>query len=206
MPKLSLPIILILGTLIAIKLPNAYLYSTLFFVLTILFHFGRKDISFLKKTFVKNWWIIVLLENAFIYLFLLTASINYKYEKLGISLLLVLFAISFISPKSKPLFSIKWNVVPNYLFEWKSFLRKNSIISIIAVLLLAGSGYDKALMIFCGIFVLDYVSNVYENNESKEMLEMYFRKYDFNFKIRKNLLFYNLLLLPTYIYSYIFLC
>ena len=200
MPKLSFPIILFLGIIMVVKLPIFYLYPTLFLFLTIFFHFNRKDIKFLKKTFVKYWWTVVILENTIIYLFFLTANINYKFEVFGFSFLFLLFAISFINPNIKPKLSPKWNFIPNYLFEWKSFLRKNPIISIITFLLLLGSGYDKAMMIFFGILILDYYSTIFENNENKEMLEMYFKKYNFDFKIRKNLIFYNLLLLPTYLF------
>jgi hypothetical protein len=43
--------------------------------------------------------------------------------------------------------------------------------------MILASSYHPATLIVVGAFALDYVSHVYEPNENKEMLEMYFRKY-----------------------------
>lgn len=199
MPKLSLPLILVLGGLMVVKLPENYYYPILFSVLTAFFHFNRKDVPFLKKVFVRNWRLIIFLENSLIYLIFLLININYNFEKIGIVGIVSISLLSFLFLKSKPNISLKWNFIPNYLFEWKSFLRKYSWFSIIAVAVSTISGYQTATLIFCGVFLLDFLSTIFENNESKEMLEMYFKKFDFNFKIRKNVTFFNLLLLPTYL-------
>ncbi|MEC5394286.1 hypothetical protein [Bergeyella sp. RCAD1439] len=198
MPKLSFPIILILGGLTIVKLPENDYYPMLFSALTAFFHFNRKDVPFLKKIFVRNWRLILFLENVLLYSFFLLINVNYEFEKIGIIGIIAISFLSFLFLKSKPDISLKWNFVPNHLFEWKSFLRKYSWLSIIVFAISIISGYQTATLIFCGIFLLDF-SAVFGTNESKEMLEMYFKKFDFNFKIRKNLIFLNLLLLPSYL-------
>ena len=198
-PKISLPILLVLGALIAVKLPSNYYYPSLFFALTLTFHINRKDISFLKKVFVKNWRLIIYIESAIIYAIFLLGNINYKIEKIGISLFFTIILFSFFYPKEKPNFSLKWNFIPDSLFEWRSFLRKNTWFAIIGYVIIILSAYQTALLIFVGIFILDYFSNIYEHNESKEMLEMYFKKHSFEEKLKTNLYFFNILLLPTYL-------
>lgn len=92
-----------------------------------------------------------------------------------------------------------WNKIPNDLFEWKSYLRKNTIAFPIVYFLLIISSYHPASLVLCGIFLLEYVALVFNDIENKEMLEMYFKINSLGDKIRKNVQFYNLLLLPVYI-------
>jgi hypothetical protein len=66
-PKISLPILLVLGALVAVKLPSNYYYPAIFFALTLTFHINRKDIPFLKKVFVKIF--LKSLVNLFIQVF-----------------------------------------------------------------------------------------------------------------------------------------
>lgn len=127
------------------------------------------------------------------------ANINYKTEKFGILMFLALIALSFLEPKPKPLPTFQWNFISNHLFEWKSYLRKNTWVFIFTYLIILLSAYNQASLILCGIFLLDYLSHVYENNENKEMLEVYFKKISFKEKIQKNVVFFNALLLPVYI-------
>ena len=198
-PKISLPILLVLGALIAVKLPSNYYYPAIFFALTLTFHINRKDIPFLKKVFVKNWRLIIYIESAIIYVLFILGNINYKIDKLGISLFFAIILFSFFYPKAKPNLSLKWNFIPDSLFEFRSFLRKNTWFAIIGYVIIVLSAYQTALLIFVGIFILDYFSNIYEHNENKEMLEIYFKKHSFEQKLKSNLNFFNLLLLPTYV-------
>ncbi len=88
--KVSSPILLILGLLISVKLPAAHYYPLVFFAMSVIFHFNRKDIPFLKKVFVRSWRMIFYLESALIYGFFLVSNIHYKMERLGWSIFLVL--------------------------------------------------------------------------------------------------------------------
>jgi hypothetical protein len=204
-PKISLPILLVLGALVAVKLPSNYYYPAIFFALTLTFHINRKDIPFIKKVFVKNWRLIIYIESAIIYVLFILGNINYKIDKLGISLFFAIILFSFFYPKAKPNLSLKWNFIPDSLFEFRSFLRKNTWFAIIGYVIIVLSAYQTALLIFVGIFILDYFSNIYEHNESKEMLEMYFKKHSFEEKLKTNLYFFNILLLPTYLGFLIFI-
>lgn len=197
-PRISIPALIVFGVLIAVKLPADYYYPIIFFILTFLFHCERKDIPFLKKVFAQTWRWVIVLEAAIIYSILLIGNIHYKVEKIGFGLYILILLLAFVSPRMRPVVTIKWNIIPDDLFEWKSFLRKNSWMAIPGCILVLFSSYHPAALIIVGTVILDYISHIYEPNENKEMLEMYFRKYTIQKKIRKNSLFFNILLLPTY--------
>jgi hypothetical protein len=203
-PRASVPVLIILGVLIIMKLPESYYYPFLFFILTLLFHYERKDIPFLKKVFVKSWRLIIVLEAAIIYGILLCGNIHYQLEKTALLSLPMLLLLAFVTPRSKPWLALQWNFIPDDLFEWKSFLRKNTWLATLGLILIWGSSYHPIVLILTGTFVLDYISHIYEPNENKEMLEMYFKKYTLKEKLRRNSLFFNTLLLPTYCLFLIF--
>lgn len=198
-PKVSIPAFLVFGALIFIKLPEPVLYPILYFSIVLVFHINRKDIPFLKKIFIHRWRLIIFLESAAVYTIFVMTNINYRIEKFGVMIFAALLVFCFIQPKSKLFPTLNWNFISNDLFEWKSYLRKNTWIFILTYMILILSAYHRATLILCGIFLLDYISHVYENNESKEMLEVYFKKISFKDKIYKNTVFFNLVLLPTYI-------
>ncbi len=182
-----------------LKLPDNRLYPLLFFLIAMSFHFRRKDIPFLKKAFIKNWRLIIFLESAFIYLFLLLGNIHYKSDILGLAGLLLVTGFPFFYPKAKINVTSKWDFIPNELFEWKCLLRKNTVTAILAYIIIIASSYHISTLIFCGLFVLDLFPRLYSDNENKEMLEMYFRKYTLEDRIRKNMKLFNLVFLPVYI-------
>lgn len=182
-----------------VEFPKTYLYPLLYFSLALVFHINRKDIPFLRKIFVNNWRLIIFFESAMIYSIFLLTNINYKIEKFGLMMLGALILLCFLEPKSKPFPTLQWNFISNDLFEWKSYLRKNTWMFIFTYMIIIASAYYPASLILGGIFLLDYLSHVYENNENKEMLEVYFKKISFKDKIYKNLIFFNSLLLPTHI-------
>jgi hypothetical protein len=203
-PKVSLPVILVFGALMIVKFPQTVFYPLLYFSMVLVFHINRIDIPFLKKTFISNWRLIIFLESAFIYMLFLIANINYKIEKFGLLAFVAIILLCFLQPKSKPFPTLQWNFISNDLFEWKSYMRKNTWMFILTYIIVVASAYHQASLILCGIFLLDYLSHVYENNENKEMLEVYFKKMNFKDKIYKNVVFFNALLSPTYIGFLIF--
>ncbi|KPE49218.1 hypothetical protein [Chryseobacterium indologenes] len=197
-PRASLPALLIFGLLIVVKLPKDYYYPVLFFLFLLLFHLERKDIPFLKKVFVKSWQWVITLEAVCIYSVLLSGNINYTIEEAGVTGYLMIVLLAAVPPKTKPWLSLKWDFIPNDLFEWRSFLRKNTWMFLIGYIAVVLSSYQPLLLILAGTFVLDLISHIYEPHESKEMLEMYFKKYSLKQKLRRNSLFFNFLLLPVY--------
>ncbi|MDF2833936.1 MAG: hypothetical protein K0Q82_3042 [Chryseobacterium indoltheticum] len=198
-PKVSLPIFLVFGALMIVKLPQTIFYPLLYFSILLVFHINRKDIPFLKKIFIGNWRLLIFLESAFIYTLFIMANINYKIEKFGLLMFLAIVLLCFLQPKSKPFPTLQWNFISNNLFELKSYIRKNTWMFILTYIILIASAYHRVSLILCGIFLLDYLSHVYENNENKEMLEVYFKKISLKEKIHKNVFFFNALLLPTYL-------
>ncbi|WP_223599023.1 hypothetical protein [Chryseobacterium sp. GVT01B] len=197
-PRAGIPVLIILGVLIAIKIPEDYYYPPLFFILVLLFHYERKDIPFLKKVFVRSWRWIIVLEAVFIYSILLCGNIHYTFEKTALLSLPMFVLLAFITPRSQPWMTFQWNFIPDDLFEWKSFLRKNTLLAVLGFAILWCSAYHPVTLVFVGAFALDYISHLYEPNENKEMLEMYFKKYTLREKLRRNSLLFNALLLPTY--------
>lgn len=197
-PKVSIPALLILIALFAAKLPENKYYPVIFFILIALFHSERKDVHFLKKAFVQSWRWIILLETAIMYTVLLFGNIHYKIEKTGMALYLLIIVLVFIPQRTKPWLTLSWHFIPNTLFEWKSFLRKNNWRAILGFIMVILSAYHPVTLIFAGVFVLDFISLVYQPHENKEMLEMYFKQYTLKEKIRKNTLFFNMLLVPVY--------
>ncbi|NML69040.1 hypothetical protein HHL23_04430 [Chryseobacterium sp. RP-3-3] len=196
--KVSITFLLVFGSLIAVKLPSEHYYPGLFFMAAFVFHCSRKDIPFLKKVFEKSWRAFIVLESAFIYTVFLLGNIHYKLEETGLALYIVIAAFAFFFPKTKLDPALKWNFIPTDLFEWKTFLRKNTWFSMMGYVMVLLSSYHPGSLIVAGIFLTDFVSDIYEPYESKEMFEMYFKKLSLKEKIRKNSLFFNALLLPVY--------
>ena len=130
-PRASIPALLIFIILIVMKLPESDYYPPLFFILTLLFHYERNDIPFLKKVFVASWRWVVGFEAASIYSVLLLGNIHYQFEKTGGVCFLLIALSGFLTPGAVTLPAWKWNFIPEDLFEWKSFLRKNSWMAVL---------------------------------------------------------------------------
>ncbi|MBL1222483.1 hypothetical protein JET18_16645 [Chryseobacterium sp. L7] len=201
--KLSVPFLLLFIVMIVVELPSDYYYPPMFFMAALVFHCGRKDVPFLKKVFEQNWRGVVVLESALIYSVLLFGNIHYKLEVTGWAFYIPITAFAFFFPKTNIDPALKWNFIPDHLFEWKSFLRKNTWFSVAGYVILLLSSYHPGSLIIAGVFVMDYISDVFEPYESKEMFEMYFKKSSLKEKIRKNSLLFNALLLPVYVLALI---
>ena len=107
---------------------NLNQFSFLFVFPIFLIHFRRKDINFLKKIFPNFWKLLILVEYSLIYLLFILSNIHYKISINSFFIYSIIILIIFIPPYPKSEYSfIKWNFIPNTIFEWKSFLReKNS--------------------------------------------------------------------------------
>ncbi|MDO5616441.1 MAG: hypothetical protein Q4G16_09635 [Cruoricaptor ignavus] len=198
-PRFSLPILLLLGGLVIVKLPENWAYPLAFFILILVFHFRRKDLDFLQKIFVKHWRLVIYFENAILFSIFLLANINYQLDVFGGLALVFLGCFSFILPKKNSNIICRWNFIPDSLFEWRSFLRQHTLGFIVIYIILLISTYYQASFILFGLLVSDYLFFIFNKNENKEMLKMYFSEIDFNLKIKKNLYFLNGLLLPAYV-------
>lgn len=177
---------------------NLNQFSFLFVFPIFLIHFRRKDINFLKKIFPNFWKLLILVEYSLIYLLFILSNIHYKISINSFFIYSIIILIIFIPPYPKSVYSfIKWNFIPNTIFEWKSFLREKTLIFIIYFIGLLFSAYHPFTLILMGIFYLDFISNIYKTNENKELLESFFRKHNFSEKLKNNILIFNLTLLPT---------
>lgn len=179
---------------------NLNQFPILFVLPILLVHFRRKDIAFLKKIVPDFWRILILTEYSLLYLLFILSNIHYKISIDSFYIYSIIVLIIFIPPYPESEYSfIKWNFIPNSVFEWKSFLREKTSIFIIYFIGLLFSAYHPFTLILMGIFYLDFASNIYKTNENKELLESFFKKHDFPEKLKFNLLIFNLTLLPTYI-------
>lgn len=197
--KIALPAIIVIGLMVAVKLPHSFLYPILFVLVPVSFHFGRKDIPFLKKIFDKSWPFIAFLESAVIYSVLVLINIHYKIDFYAIFGLFFLAVISFFEPRKRTEKVLQLKFISNNLFEWKSYFRQNLVLKIAFYLLLIASCYHTATLIFGALIFADIPAKVFLKNESKEILEKYFSKITFREKLLRNLRFFNLLLLPVYV-------
>lgn len=185
---------------LSIILVNINKFPFLFVLPILLIHFQRKDLFFLKKTFSHFSKILILIEYSFLYVLFIISNIHYSITINSIYIHTIILSIIFIPPlENKSFFLIKWHFIPNILFEWKSFLRKKTLIFFLYWVGLLFSAYHPFTLILMGIFYLDFISNIYKYNESKELLQSFFKQYHFSEKLKFNLLFFNLTLLPTFI-------
>lgn len=196
--KAGLSFFLFIIIIMIVKLPSDY-FSFLFLFPTLIFHLGRKDINFLKKVFYKKWRLIILIENFLICFFLTLININYRYNSSSIAYLLIVILFSFFIVNSKKKTIIEWKVLPYSLFEWKSYLRRNTLLTFLCYPFILASAYENSTLIIGGLFILDPISHLFKYNESKEMFEMYFTRISLKEKIKNNLLFFNIILTPLYV-------
>ncbi|WP_326983319.1 hypothetical protein VUJ46_01865 [Chryseobacterium sp. MYb264] len=203
-PKKSIPIVFILIAIIFVKLPYEVLYPILPLALAFVFHISRKDIPFIQKVFSKKWPLIIFIELLIIYSLCLLSNINYKVDLYGLIAAIGLIPLICWNPKVNFDIGLQWNFIPDYFFEWKSFVRQYSWLFIVGYLILLCSAYHTLSLFLGAVFLTDYLSHIYEHNENKEMLITFFRKNSFNQKLRKNAVLFNILLLPVYIGYLIF--
>ena len=197
--KLVISSFIFIMLIMAVKLPDNY-FPILFLFPVIIFHLGRKDIYFLKKTFHRSWRFTILLENLIIWAFLSAINIHYRYDVKSIACVFIILILSFfVKSIEKKKTLLKWNFLPYPLFEWRSYLRKNTILIILFYPLILTSAYESSTLIFGGLFILDPVSHVFKHNECKEMLDMYFSRISLKEKVKQNIIFFNIALTPLYI-------
>lgn len=202
-PRVGFSVVIIVLVFMAAKIPENY-FPFLALIVTVFVHFSRNDIRFLQKIFLKTWRLLVMLEALIIYVLLVSINIHYHWNQLSLGILLGIFSFVFLIPNSKPKIVFSWKTIPSKVFEWRSFFRKNSLLSIPLYILLVASAYHPASLIFCSLLYLDFFAAVYEKNESKEMLIKYFERTSFETKIKYHIRFFNLLLLPIYVLFIIF--
>ncbi|MBV7439885.1 hypothetical protein KRX57_00455 [Weeksellaceae bacterium TAE3-ERU29] len=195
-PKLAFSIYPILILLILISLSNIYL-NLLYLFIVLIFHFYRKDILFLKKVFGSYYHLVVIIENVLIFISLSSININYKYDVVSLAFIAGIILFSFFTRKSIPSFIYNFHFIPDYLFELKCYLRRNTISVFIFLPIFLITSYQKDFFIFSILIVMDWIRNTFKYNENKEMLGAYFSTYSLNYKIKKYILVLNIILLPN---------
>lgn len=181
-----------------VKLPNQNFYLILFLLLFLVIHSNRNDINFLKKIFNKTWYLIIYIEYLFLFSLSLILNKNYSIDYFFFISLIFLFGLIFI-PKYKSNFILKLNKIPYYLFEIKSYIRKHFIFCIVTYILFLFSTFHPFSFILMLIISLEYISNIYSEYESKELMQSYFEKFDINFKIKTANVFFNIIFIPIYL-------
>lgn len=180
-----------------VKLPNQNLYPLLFLLPIFMFHFQRKDILFLKKIFA-YWQLIVLLEYLFILVFVAVLCKNYVYHYNIIYALLGVFTLPFLKKKEANNI-ISLSFLSNNLYEIKSTIRKNIVVFIFQLFLFYLSSYHPFTLFLVLIISLEFLCNIYNDFENKELIQSYFSEKSIEYKVKSNLIFLNLLFFPLYI-------
>lgn len=189
-------VVIALIVMLYLKLPQQNYYPFFFITPLIIFHFQRKDIPFLKNI-KKSWKIILTIEYLSCLFIISVFSRNYQIEY---TLLAPIF-VCFILPNIRVMIAprvIKLSLLPNHLFEIKTAIRKTPILFIFQIILIYASSFHPFTLFFILLFSMEFFSNIYNEIESKELLQFYFLKYDLYYKISSHLLFYNIILLPAY--------
>lgn len=180
-----------------VKLPNPYLYPLLFLLPIFMFHFQRKDILFLKKIF-SYWQLIILLEYLFMLVLVAVLCKNYVLHYNIIYALLGVFTLPFLKKKeTNNILSLTF--LPNNFYEIKSTIRKNIVVSIFQLFLFYVSSYHPFTLFLVLIISLEFLSNIYNDFENKELTQSYFSEKSIKYKVKSNLIFLNLLFSPLYI-------
>ncbi|AZI55541.1 hypothetical protein EIB75_09895 [Epilithonimonas vandammei] len=180
-----------------VKLPNQDLYPLLFLLPIFMFHFQRKDILFLKKIFA-YWQLIILLEYLFILVLVAVLCKNYVYHYNIIYALLGVFTLPFLKKKETNNI-ISLSFLPNNFYEIKSTIRKNIVVFIFQLFLFYLSSYHPFTLFLVLIISLEFLSNIYNDFENKELIQSYFSEKSIEYKVKSNLIFLNLLFSPLYI-------
>ena len=180
-----------------VKLPNQDLYPLLFLLPIFMFHFQRKDILFLKKIFA-YWQLIILLEYLFILVLVAFLCKNYVYHYNIIYALLGVFTLPFLKKKETNNI-ISLSFLPNNFYEIKSTIRKNIVVFIFQLFLFYLSSYHPFTLFLVLIISLEFLSNIYNDFENKELIQSYFSEKSIEYKVKSNLIFLNLLFSPLYI-------
>ena len=180
-----------------VKLPNPNLYPLLFLLPIFMFHFQRKDILFLKKIF-PYWQLIISLEYLFILVLVAVLCKNYVYHYNIIYALLGVFTLPYLKKKeTNSVISLAF--LSNNFYEIKSVIRKNIVVFIFQIFLFYLSSYHPFTLFLVLIISLEFLSNIYNDFENKELIQSYFSEKSIEYKVKSNLIILNLLFSPLYL-------
>lgn len=198
-PNIGFSVLLCLILLFNINFKVSDYFLLLFAILIFVYQLSRKDISFLKKVFVTNWRFVVFLENLILYAIILMVTNNYRIDIKTTFVIPVLCLLTFVDPIKKTSKILKLNFIPSYLFEIKSLIRQRLLLVILSFVLSLISGFHTFTLFLFSFLSISCVSAAFQHFESNEIFISFFTKYDLDFKIYKNILAFNLFLLPTYL-------
>lgn len=188
---------------------QSFLFIPIYLALSLPFHFKRTDNSFLLKLAVpkKVIWAIGYNLIVFPVTILLLYNLQWRVALFGH----VLATLTTFLPNS---FSIKQRfsgnsrvvaLIPNHLFEWKSFFRRRKFTFLIYYLLTASLCFSVIAESIGILILLAILSEVYNRFEPKELMEIYPDKSPFLWsKLKAHSLFIHLTFLPLYILFAVF--
>jgi hypothetical protein len=123
---------------------------------------------------------------------------NYVLHYNIIYALLGVFTLPFLKKKeTNNILSLTF--LPNNFYEIKSTIRKNIVVSIFQLFLFYVSSYHPFTLFLVLIISLEFLSNIYNDFENKELTQSYFSEKSIKYKVKSNLIFLNLLFSPLYI-------
>jgi len=164
------------------------------------YHINRSDIYFLKKTFGRKHFFILIIE--YLFLSLITYSLISEASKNSI-VPYINFLLCFIYPLITPK-KIEWtkriplDFIPKEAYEWKTYIRNKPITFIGTYVLLLVSSYHPFTLgvmtfMFCG-----NINAIYSTIEPKEIYCMYFSYNTIESKLSKSISFIIKMILPAF--------
>jgi hypothetical protein len=179
------------------------LIAVLFYPLVILpFHFSRKDHGFLKKLALPQEAFFAAEYNILVLPYSLLLVYYQQWELIlsgHILTTIIIFIPSLIIEKKSNVNNQFNKLIPEYLFEWRSYIRQHKFLLFFCFSLTALlSFYPYAMLIAILIAVANF-SEVFNYLESKELIETYPQNSNFLWsKLKDHSLFVHLLFLPLY--------
>lgn len=188
---------------------QALLLIPIYLALCLSLHFSRKDNSFLRKLAIPRKVVWATEYNLIVFSF--TILLVY-YQQWQVALLghilatLIIFisnsiAIKQISLEKERIIAL----IPEHLFEWKSYFRKRKYTFLIYYLLTAFLSFSFFAQLIGILILLAFLPEVYNHLESKELIETYPNKASFlSAKLKDHSFFIHILFLPLYLLFIVF--
>lgn len=181
----------------------------IYLALSLPFHLSRKDQSFLRKLTIPIKIVWATEYNLIAVPFTIFFAINQQWQLVLLGHLLttlIIFIPNSIVAKQSSLGREKFiTLIPKHLFEWRSYFRKRKYMFSIPYLLTLALSFSLFAQFIGILFLLGFLPEVYNQLESKELIEIYSTNSSFlSSKLKDHSVFIQLLFLPLYLLFVVF--
>lgn len=172
---------------------NPFITILISTMINVVFYSSKKDYSFLIHFFNRGkiftiLFIEFLLLNSVLVLAILQSKTHVIFIVIHLILAISIFLYSIrVRNGSKVVF--EFNLIPLKYFELKSYLRHRAYFLVFYIFCFVLIFQDYFLFFLYSMFVMEFFSQIFSNNENKEILNGYFNKKSIRYKIISNVLF-----------------